>query len=86
MGLATVDKGVSRSELVSRLVPAYVDALKQLKVRSQLLNHLLEGDGGVLTSLGHSIIGVVMVMLSMHSAFCLPALSCGKGPGHNLQG
>lgn len=34
VGLATVAEGVSRSDLVARLVPAYVDLLKQLKVRS----------------------------------------------------
>jgi len=33
VGLATVAEGVSRSELVARLIPAYVDVLKQLKVR-----------------------------------------------------
>ena len=33
VGLATVAEGVSRSDLVKRLVPAYVDLLKQLKVR-----------------------------------------------------
>lgn len=32
MGLATVADGVSRSDVVARLVPAYVDLLKQLKV------------------------------------------------------
>ncbi len=32
MRLATVEEGISRSDLVARLVPAYVDLLKQLKV------------------------------------------------------
>ncbi len=34
VGLATVAEGVDRSELVARLVPAYVDLLTQLKARS----------------------------------------------------
>ena len=33
MGLATVAPGVKRTELVARLIPAYVDLLQQLKVR-----------------------------------------------------
>jgi hypothetical protein len=33
VGLATVAPGVKRSDLVARLIPAYVDLLQQLKVR-----------------------------------------------------
>jgi hypothetical protein len=33
VGLATVAPGVKRSELVARLIPAYVDLLQQLKVK-----------------------------------------------------
>lgn len=36
VGLATVAEGVSRSDLVARLVPAYVDLLQQLKVPTPL--------------------------------------------------
>jgi hypothetical protein len=34
VGLATVAQGVKRSDLVARLIPAYVDLLQQLKVRA----------------------------------------------------